>query len=174
MNQEFMQVIKDRVSVRDYSSKKVNNDLIDQVLEAGHLAASAGNLQPWSFYIVKNKAKIKEIAGLAKQEWVSRAPVAIVVCADPQISAAKYGERGANLYVIQDTAAAVENILLAATAYDLGSCWVGSFSEEELKSAVDIKEEVIPMAVVTLGYPAGPAKEARPQRALTDIVTRIN
>ncbi|TDX52760.1 nitroreductase family protein [Orenia marismortui] len=174
MVKDCIQVIKDRVSTRSYLSKEVPEDLLLEVVNAGHLAVSAGNLQPWEFYIVNNKSKIEKLARLSKQSWVLEAPTVIVACADPHISAMKYGEKGEKIYVVQDTAAAVENILLAAEAYGLASCWVGGFDEIKVKELLDIKDDLIAMAMITIGYPKGKIKESRPQRALEDILTIIN
>ena len=80
--------------------------------------------------VVKQPDLRKRIAAAAHdQDFIETAPVSIVVCAEPERSAARYGNRGAALYCLQDTAAAIQNILLTATAYGLGTCWVGAFDQ---------------------------------------------
>lgn len=76
----------------------------------------------------------------------------IVVSSDLEIVAAKYGERGRNLYAPQNCAAAVENILLAAIALGLGACWVGAFDEETAKQILDLPNNVRPMVLIPIGY----------------------
>lgn len=175
MPKEVIKAIKDRVSIRDYLAKDIADDKIKKIIEAAHLAPSAGNLQPWQFHVVKDKDKIKQLAQTTTdQDWITSSPVVIVISALTDISGEKYGERGSNLYAIQDTAAAIENLLLAAEAYDLGSCWVGDFSEQEAKKILNISENSWPVALVTLGYPASRAEETRPQRSIDDVLTIIN
>ena len=86
------------------------------------------------------------------QDFIADAPVCLVVSADPDAYAAKYSERGENLYCIQDTAAATQNILLAATAFGLGSCWTGDFDEETVRTAAGIPADYWPLALVPIGY----------------------
>jgi len=175
MAKEVIQAIKDRVSIRDYETTDISDDKIRNIIEAAHLAPSAGNLQPWEFHVVKDKEKIEQLSQIAaNQEWISSSPLVIVISALTNISSEKYGERGANLYAIQDTAAAIQNLLLAAEAYDLGSCWVGDFPEEEVKKLLDIEQTSWPVALVTIGYPASKAKEHRPQRSIDEVLTIIH
>ena len=175
MGKEVIQAIKDRVSIRDYQAREIADDKIKDIIEAAHLAPSAGNLQPWEFHIVKNKEKISQLAELTSgQEWIISSPVIIVISALTDISKQKYGERGSSLYAIQDTAAAIENLLLAAESYDLGSCWVGDFNEGDVKRILSLKESSWPVAFVTLGYTASKAEETRPQRSIDEVMTIIN
>ena len=175
MGKEVIQAIKDRVSIRDYQEQDISDDKIRKIIEAAHLAPSAGNLQPWEFYVVKTKDKIQQLAGVtAEQNWITSSPLVIVISALADVSGQKYGERGSNLYAIQDTAAAIENLLLAAESYDLGSCWVGDFNEEDVKRILSIKESSWPVAFVTIGYPASKSEETRPQRSIDEVMTIIN
>ena len=80
-------------------------------------------------------------------------PAVIVVTTKPELSASKYGERGSELYSIQDTAAAVEHILLSATALGLGGCWVGAFDEEATSQTLELSPTERPVAIIPLGYP---------------------
>ncbi|HIE13493.1 MAG TPA: nitroreductase family protein [Desulfotomaculum sp.] len=165
-----IEVIKRRSSVRQFSKEPVSRSVIEQLLEAARWAPSAGNLQPWFFYVVTDPAlrRCLMLAAL-KQEFIAAAPVVIVVCAEPARSARFYGERGRELYCLQDSAAATQNILLAATAKGLGSCWVGAFSEHQVRQCLGIPPELWPVALVALGHPA-PGTEKRPgRRSLAEI-----
>ena len=125
-------------------------------------APSAGNRQPWHFYVVTNETVKNGLAGAAYgQEFVSQAPVVIVVCALPSMSADVYNERGRNLYCIQDTAAAIENLLLAAESLGLGTCWVGAFDESHASRALKLPRERRPVGMVPVGRPAAPKKRSQ-------------
>ena len=175
MSNDVIKAIKNRVSIREYLPEDISDDKIKNIIEAAHLAPSAGNLQPWEFYVVKDKDKIKQLSQVTyEQDWINSSPVIIVISALAHLSADKYGERGSNLYVIQDTAAAIENLLLAAESYDLGSCWVGDFKEQEVKRILSINENSWPVALVTIGYPAGKIEETRPQKSVDDVLKIIN
>ncbi len=169
MTKDLIDAIKERHSIRAYETTAIPEATLGRLLESAHLAPSAGNLQPWKFVVVRSEAIRAALAGAAYgQNFVAAAPVNIVVCAEPERSAARYGERGADLYCIQDTAAAAQNILLTATAYGLGSCWVGAFDEEKVRQALGIGPELRPMAIIPLGYPAQEPAEVA-YRSLDEI-----
>jgi len=152
---EFFEVLKLRRSTRAFKEEQVTEEEIVKLLEAGRLAPSAGNIQPWSFVVVRDaniKRRISEAA--LNQSFIIRAPVVIVVCADPDRSKQRYGNRGVNLFCIQDTAAAIQNMLLAAIDLGLGACWVGAFQEDMVKATLRIPENLRPIAIIPVGRPA--------------------
>ena len=153
-------MIKKRCSVRRYQATPVPEEAIGQLLEAARWAPSAGNLQPWFFYVVRSQGVKECLAAAAlEQRFIAQAPVVIVVCAEPERSARVYGERGRRLYCYQDTAAAVQNILLAATAMGLGTCWVGFVEMFKFgfkwKRKLGIRWPYRLIEAITLGYPVG-------------------
>ena len=152
---DLWDVISRRHSIREYAEDRdVPHDLVDRILDAAIQAPSAGNRQSWHFIVVRNKRLKSALAQAAfGQMFVAEAPVVIAVCAVPERSGARYGNRGAELYTLQDTAAATEHILLAATALGLGSCWVGAFDEPSAAKALELPEELRPVALVPIGYP---------------------
>lgn len=151
---ETLECIKTRRSVREYEERDVPNDIIGIILEAATFAPSAGNLQPWEFVVVKERKKREALYKASYyQEHVRDAPVVIVVCADLDKASSRYGFRGKNLYCIQDTAAAIQNILLAAHDIGLGTCWVGAFDEEDVKLTLGLPDNLRPVALITIGYP---------------------
>lgn len=159
---ETLECIKTRRSIREYEEKDVPNDLIGIILEAATFAPSAGNLQPWEFVVVKDKKKREKLYKASYyQEHVRDAPAVIVVCADLDKASSRYGYRGKTLYCIQDTAAAIQNMLLTAHDIGLGTCWVGAFDEEEVKLIVGLPENLRPVALITLGYPKEKPKMPR-------------
>lgn len=160
-------VFSRRFSCRRFKLETIDESRLAFVLDAARWAPSAGNLQPWRFIVVRDQETKNRLARAAyRQKFVaSEAPVVIVVCAVPAESARIYGERGASLYCIQDTAAAVENILLAATECGLGSCWVGAFDEAAVASALSLEVGTRPVALVPIGEPGefATARSRRPR-----------
>ncbi len=151
---EVFHCIKKRRSVRKYLDKPIEWGKVMDILDAGRLAPSAGNLQNWKFILITNSDKRQEIAkACVDQLWVMQAPVLIIVCSESKHAESLYGERANKLYNIQNCAAAIENMLLAATALGLGSCWVGAFDEEKVKDLVSMKQNERPQAIITIGYP---------------------
>ncbi|MFX0096268.1 MAG: nitroreductase family protein [Candidatus Hodarchaeota archaeon] len=152
---DVFEAIKGRRSIRKYESKEVSEEEIRRILDAAIHAPSAGNIQPWSFILVKSPSKRRDLARVAYgQMFIAEAPLVIVVCADERASGWGYGSRGRSLYCIQDTAAAIQNILLAAHAMGLGSCWVGAFNEDAAREVVKTPPEVRPIALIPIGHPA--------------------
>jgi len=152
---DFYEVLEDRTSTRDFTSEDVPAASVSMLLEAACKAPTAGNLQPWRFFVVRDSTVRRRLSEAAfGQSHVADAPVVIVVCADLDVCAHGYGSRGENLYAIQDTAAAVENILLAAVAEGLGACWTGAFDEGRAKAVLGLPPGIRPLAMVPVGHPA--------------------
>lgn len=171
-NVDVSEAIKGRRSIRAYKKQDVSEEKVEKLLEAARWAPSAGNLQPWEFVVVRTQAVKARLAEAAlNQKYVEEAPVVIVVCANEKRSSARYGTRGKALYCIQDTAAAVQDILLTAYSVGLGSCWVGAFDEDAVKGVLKAPEGVRPVAIVLVGY-ADEAPSAPRRRLLSQVVHR--
>ncbi|MCW4044065.1 MAG: nitroreductase family protein [Candidatus Bathyarchaeota archaeon] len=149
---ELYEAIKGRRSIRAYKTQDVPEETVKKLIEAASLAPSAGNIQPWLFVIVRKTDIKRKLAQAASQAFIEEAPVVIVVCANEKRAERGYGVRGKTLYCIQDTAAATQNILLTAHALGLGTCWIGAFSEEKVKAAINAPEEKRPVALIPAGY----------------------
>ncbi|MBE0466166.1 MAG: nitroreductase family protein [Candidatus Desulforudis sp.] len=174
MLETILQAIQNRSSIRRFRPDPVPRELLDQLVEAARWAPNAGNLQPWHFYVVTTPDRRRCLAQAAlKQDFVAAAPVCIVVCAEPDRSASHYRERGRTLYCYQDTAAAAQNILLAATAAGLGSCWVGAFHEDRVVACLGIPRGRIPVALIPIGYPDREPENRTHRRPVEDIATFI-
>jgi nitroreductase len=158
-----------RFSCRSYRPDPVPQEAIDAMLDAAIWAPSGGNLQPWRFVIVRSPGLRRSLASAAYgQSFVAAAPTVVVVCAVPDESARHYGPRGRDLYCLQDTAAATENLLLAAVDLGLGACWVGAFDERAVARELDLQDGWRPVAMVPVGFPA--EKESRrSRRPVADI-----
>ena len=167
---DVLEAIKERRSTRAYTAKEVSEEDVERLIEAARWAPSAGNIQPWAFVIVKEVETKRKLSYAAlNQTLIQEAPVVIVVCADLIRSSSGYGSRGVHLYSLQDTAAATENILLAAQELGLATCWVGAFREDEVAKAVKAPRNLRPVAMVAVGYPA--ERPVAPQkRSVNEIV----
>jgi nitroreductase len=141
--------IQKRRSVRSYLPDPIPNEILRKVLEAGRLAPSAANRQPWSFIIVKKPSVRKAISrtGLFAG-FLGESPVVIVGCGDKKSSP--------NWYAV-DVSIALENMVIAATAEGLGTCWIGSFDEAKVKDLLKIPKEYKVVALLAMGYPKEPS-----------------
>ncbi len=169
---DVFEAIQLRRSIRAFSGRDVSEGVEEQILEAAIRAPSAGNRQSWEFIVVRDPDLKAELARAAvEQDFLATAPLVILVAANRARSAERYGSRGANLYCIQDCAAATQNLMLAATALGLGTCWVGAFDEADVAHLVQLPETVRPLALIPVGYPAE-RPEVPPRLALRDVVHR--
>lgn len=152
---EFWEVIKKRRCIREYKDKEVSRKDLEKILEAGILAPSEGNLQPWRFIVVQNKemrAKLQEAKLYGHNDFLKIGAL-LIICIDLKIAGSKYGERGLELFSKQSTAAAAENIFLAATELGLGACWIGAFEEDRIKEILELDKNLRPVILMTIGYP---------------------
>jgi nitroreductase len=172
---DFWQVVDSRYSVRDFDATvDVPPETMDRILQAAVRAPSAGNRQPWHFFVVRDPRVRQGLASAAYgQEFVAQAPVAVVVCTDPEQSAGRYGRRGRELYCLQDTAAAAATLLLAAVAAGFGSCWVGAFDERRAARVLDLEPRLRPVAILPIGLPRGEMVAATPRQPLQRVVSHV-
>ena len=146
--------IINRRSIRKYLDLEVPMEQIGKIIDAGSCAPSSGNLQNWSFIIVKDDDSRFKIADACfQQEWMRKAPVHIIVCSKENIAKQYYGIRGERLYTIQNCAAAIQNMLLMAHNQELGACWIGAFEEDMIKNLLNVPSDVRPQAIITIGVP---------------------
>ncbi|MFO8110848.1 MAG: nitroreductase family protein [Thermoplasmata archaeon] len=164
---DFNEVVKRRRSVRKFTREDVTRKKVEKIVDIGHAAPSAGNLQARDFILVrKQETKEKLVECAYGQSFIADAPWVVVVCANKKRSAEKYGKRGRELYAIQDATAAVENILLAVTNEGLASVWVGAFEDGCVSSVLNIPEKVRPIALLPIGHPG--AESAEPSKIRTE------
>ncbi|OYT53464.1 MAG: nitroreductase [Candidatus Altiarchaeales archaeon ex4484_2] len=150
---DVLEAIVGRRSVRKFIDKPIELDTLSDILNAGKWAPTAGNLKTRSIVIVKDILSKKQMARAASQSFVSEAPIVLVICTHQKVAARKYGKRGAYLYALQDTAAMIQNIMLAAYSFGIASCWVGAFNEDYVIRILKIPPGVRPVALILLGYP---------------------
>jgi nitroreductase len=145
---DFMDVISARKSVRGYADKPVEEEKLSKILETARLAPSWANKQCCRYVVVKDKAKIQELSG--RFGWLKQASVIIVACADPKDS----GDRNGMNYYLVDVGISMQQLVLAATNLELGTCWIGAFDEAKVKKVLQVPENIKVVAMTPLGYPA--------------------
>ena len=162
-----MNAIRTRKSVRLFLDRPVEQEKLDQLLEAARLAPSASNRQEWRFVIVREPETRKLLAGIgASQAHVCKAPVVVVACADTDEHIMQNGQL---CYPI-DVAIALDHLALAAVELGLGTCWVGAFDEHKARQLLGIPDKVRVVLMMPLGYPADPSPVEKTRLALDEIV----
>ena len=170
---DFFELVKARRSVRTYEPQAVEEDKLEQILEAANRAPSAGNLQAYVILVVRDGATKQALVRAAlNQGFVGQAPVVLAFFAHRLLSASKYKQRGADLYSVQDATVACAYAQLAATALGLGSVWVGAFDDAEVSRVLKAKPDWRPVALLPLGYPAE-SPEPTPRRPLNGLVQQV-
>jgi nitroreductase len=148
--QELLDVMYSRRSIRAFTDEPVSDEQVEAILKAGMAAPSAQNLQPWHFVVICKRKKLDALAGVHKYaHMLEKAPLAIVVCGDQEISSKHW---------VEDTCAATQNILLAATALGLGGVWVSIYPKNKhqkmVRELLDIPDHVGVLCVLAIGHPA--------------------
>ncbi len=142
---EALDIFRNRVSVREYSGKAISREDLLKIADAGHLAATARNEQPWEFVIVTDRKKVAELAGLTDSgKFMAGAVSSIAVfCKDTK-------------YYIEDGSAATENMLLAAAALGIASCWIAGDKKDhavKIAAALGAPAGMKLVSLISLGYP---------------------
>lgn len=166
---EFERVVQARRSVRSYLDNPVEREKLEYILESARQAPSWKNLQCWRFIIVEDIAGRKALAKSMDETNPGRkalltAPIAVVLCAVPSESIVWEGKD----MMMLDAGLAMEHLVLAATDQGLGTCWLGAFSEEIVRKALNVPDNVRVVAMTPLGY-AAEKRNPRPRKALTEI-----
>lgn len=163
---ELMEIIEKRRSVRAYKTQEISDEKLSKVLEAARLAPSASNRQPWKFVVVRDPAKRGELAKASRsQSFVGEAPIVIAgVALEPE----RVMSCGVPAYAV-DLAIALEHIALAAQDEGLGTCWIGAFSQEEVKKILGVPDQYKVVALMPIGYPED-APGPKTRKPLDDIV----
>lgn len=150
---EFLDLVNQRRSVRSFTGQEVEQEKIHRILHVARSAPSAGGLKAYQIITVRDQETKHALSEAALgQEFVAQAPFVLVFLADENLSASKYGVRGAKLFCVQDATIAAAYAQLAATDQGLASCWVGAFSEDAVAQAVGTRSRLRPVAVLPIGY----------------------
>ena len=165
---DVYEAIRTRTSVRGYRSTPIADDTLNRLLDAARLAPSGKNGQPWTFIVIKDRETRTRLVDACKgQAFIAEAPVVLAVCGREELAYQKMGGYWNSLPV--DIGIALEHLMLAAAAEGLGTCWIGAFIEDEVRSILAVPQGVKIVALTPVGYP----KErpvARPRKPLEEII----
>lgn len=158
----FIKLAEKRRSVRQYSAEPVTREQLLEIAEAGRIAPSAVNYQPWEFFIVTSEDGLHGLYESYNREWFCQCKQAIVVCADQkQAWVRKYDNKS---FADIDAAIAIDHITLQAADMGIGSCWICNFDPDILRKNLKIEDHIEPIAIIALGYPADAAIWEQPKK----------
>ncbi len=162
---EFSEVIAKRYAVRGFKPDPVEPDKLQRVLDAARLAPTACNRQPFRFIVLHTTGCEQEARRMYDRAWFAQAPVIICACALPSKA---WVRRDGRNYADIDVAIAMDHLTLAATDLGLGTCWVAAFDIAAVREILHLPDDVEPIAMTPLGYPAVPpgVKDRQPLSAL--------
>jgi nitroreductase len=163
---EFAELISSRYSVRAYRPDPVPDDLLARVLEAGRLAPTAANRQPFRLIVLHTAGRKEALRRIYHREWFGAAPLVIGVCAVP---AEAWVRRDGVNYAFVDAAIVMDHIVLAATDLGLGTCWVAAFDPPAARQVLGLPDGIEPVAFTPLGY-AADAPRVKERKALAELV----
>ena len=148
---EYSTLITTRRSVRSYQpDKSVPHEVLLRIVEAGRVAPSAANRQPWKFLVISDATAQAALSESYQKEWFKNAPHVLVVVG--QQSAAWQRNDGYNA-IETDATIAMDHMILAATNEGVGTCWIAAFDYPLVRSALQLAEGEIVFAITPLGYP---------------------
>ena len=163
---EFADLIRLRYSVRAYRPDPVPDDLLARVLEAGRLAPTAANRQPFRLIVIHTAGRRDELRRLYHREWFGAAPLVIGVCA---VTSEAWVRRDGVNYAFVDATIVMDHIILAATDAGLGTCWVAAFDPAAARQILGLPDGVEPVAFTPLGY-AADTPRAKERKPLAELV----
>jgi nitroreductase len=166
---DLYEVMKTRRSIRSYTPDLIREEKLNRVLEAVRISPSGSNRQPWKFILVKNNELKKQLATACNnQEFIVEAPLVVVACGY-KIPTNRGGYMG-DMSMLVDVAIAFTHMILAARAEGLGTCWIGSFDNNQVKRILKIPDDVNVAAISPLGYPKQGFSEPGDRKAMKEIV----
>ncbi len=148
---EYLDLIRNRYSGRAYTPDPVEDDKLQQVLEAARLAPTAANRQPFQIIVIHTKGRQAELQRIYAREWFSQAPLLLCGVGVPRYSWVREDNRR---YLDVDVAIVMDHLILAAANLGLGTCWVAAFNAIAAREILKLPDEVEPLIFTPLGYPA--------------------
>lgn len=162
----FLELAKQRFSVRRYETTPVPQGALDAILEAGRLAPSAANRQPCHIIVVRNEEQRRQLGVSYPRDWFWQAPVILIVCVEENRAWIRADKKN---YADVDGALVVDHMTLCAADLGLGTCWIGAFDVAKVRSILELPEGMEPLAMLPLGYPAEPIR-AKSRKSLAELV----
>ena len=154
----FLELVSSRYSVRAFKSDPVEQEKLQQVLEAARLAPTAGNRQAFQLFVIRTAGREDALKRIYGRDWFVQAPIVICACGFPERN---WVRKDGKNYNDVDVAIVMDHVILAAADLGLGTCWIGAFDPDAAREVLELPEGVEPVAFTPLGYPAdqlGPKK----------------
>ena len=164
---KFLDLCKQRYSVRSYTAEKPAEEAFRYIVECVRMAPSAVNFQPWKFRYVSSPADLEKLASCYNREWFKSIPACFIAYKD--VESAWVRKLDGKSHADIDVAIAVEHLCLAAAEQGLGTCWVCNFDVEKCKEVFPVSENLEPVVLIPLGYPADEVKEKN-RKPVEDIL----
>jgi nitroreductase len=166
---DFQELIRRRYSVRAYRPDPVPEEALARILEAGRLAPTAANRQPFRIVVLHTAGRREALARVYSRQWFLQAPVVLCVCGVPGEAWVRQDGRS---HLDIDAAIVMDHLILAATDEGLGTCWIANFDVAAAREAFAVRAGEVPLLLTTLGSPADQPKP-RERRSLEELVRRI-
>lgn len=164
---DFLELVEKRYSVRKFEKTPVEKELLDKILEAGRLAPTSCNFQPFKILVITDEAKRQAMTGVYHQGWFADAPVIIGIFVDTTMTWKRADDKD---YGDVDAAIVMDHMVLQATELGLGTCWIGAFDAQKARNILSLPENLEPVLFTPLGYPDA-EKPPRKRKSIEDLVS---
>lgn len=165
---KFVELAEKRCSIRGFKTDPIPEGMLNEILQAGNLAPTAKNLQPFHFVVVRDSDILDNLAKAYPAPFFREAPVVIVICVEPAKGWVRERHDGKN-YCEVDAAIAIDHMTLAASDLGLGTCWIGAFDPEMVSAVLGLPPEIRPLAMLPVGYPSMEGRE-KVRKTLGELV----
>ncbi len=170
---DFHELVRNRESIRSYDpGRPLDRAVLERIAEAGRLAPSAANRQPWRFVVFSSPAALERVRRCYTRPWFRDAPHVLAVVGDPR----EAWERGDGYNSIEtDLTIAMDHMILAAESEGVGTCWIAAYDPRELRAALALEEHERVFAITPLGYPRPGfrKKGTKERRPLSEVLQVI-
>jgi len=170
---DFYELIEGRVSVRDYDPKrKIEESVLNRILNAGRLAPSASNRQPWTFLLVSSEENLGKVRPCYNKQWFHDAPHILIIVGDRTKSWVRHADEYNSIET--DLTIAMDHIILAAEYENIGTCWIEAYDHKILSEAISLKMNEVVFSITPLGYQnEGYKKLNKKERKSLDEIVKI-
>lgn len=168
----FLELASRRYSCRKYDSRPVEPEKLELILEAGRIAPSAVNFQPWHFYVIQKSNDLSLLHQVYHREWLQSAPCVIVICGDHNSAWKRKGDGKDHCDI--DLSIATDHMTLQATELELATCWICNFDPDKISELLNLPEEMEPAVLLPVGYPldeVNPDRHGEKRKPLSEIVS---
>lgn len=154
------EAVRTVLAVREYQDKKIPEDVLRRIVDAGRLTASARNAQPWHFIVVRDRERLRMLGSLVRTGgYTAKAVAAIIVACEK------------NPYAMSDASRAIQSMILAAWGEGVGSNWTGFGGIEGVRKEFGIPDDLDVLAVMPLGYPKRKVVGKKKRKAFDEVVS---